>query len=264
MATTKVTDEQEKNVQETTEPKKGSALTNIIMAVLLVVLLSLPLIFTRLNILGAGDALRPIVKSNSFFKYFLPQMPNANDVTTMSREELISIIDKDKDTIASLGEQISAQKQIAEAYTGSVDGFEKLKEDKSSVEAQRVQNNADRNHLEADKSKFYEQLKNGDRPAFEEFYKGMDPNTAEKLYKESLKQDKIDSQIADYISYYEKMEASSAAKIFERLAITDSNLVTNILFYMDKGKASKILQVMDSKISSGISNMLAKKTPISK
>lgn len=255
--------DQENNIEQTTVQKKSSSLPNIILAVLLVVLLCLPLIFTRLNILGAGDMLRPILKTNSVFKYILPPSGNPDDVSTMSREELLNLIDKDKATIASLQNQINVLKQISDAYTGSPDGLEKFNSDRASIEAQKAQNDADKKQLEADKTKFYEQLKNGDRPTYEDFYKRLDSATAQKLYQESMQQDKVDSQIADYVSYYSKMDPTSAAKIFEKLSVTDSNLVTNILFYMDKGKASKILQSMDSKIASGISDMLAKKTPIS-
>lgn len=262
MASTQVTNEQENAIQETTVQKKNSSLPNIIMAVLIIVLLCLPIIFTRLNIMGAGDMLRPILKNNSVFKYFLPPSLNSNDASTMSREELMNLIDKDKATIASLQNQIDILKQVSDVYTGSPNGFDTFNTERASVEAQKAQNSIDRKQLDADKTKFYEQLKNGDRPTFEIFYKNMDPNTAQKLFKESLAQDKVDSQIADYVSYYANMDSTSATKIFEKLSVTDPNLVTNILFYMDKGKASKILQAMDPKISSGISNLLAKKTPI--
>jgi flagellar motility protein MotE (MotC chaperone) len=260
---TKAANEQENEVQETSSQKKNSSLPNIIMAVLLVVLLSLPLILTRLNVLGAGDALRPILKTNSIFKYFLPPVPNSNDVSTMSRQELMSVIDKDKAQIAALQNQIKILQQISEVYTGSSDGMQKFEQEKSSVAAAKQQIENDKRALAADRAKFSEQVKNADRASFEEYYKKISPATAQKLYEESIKADAADNMIKGFVSYYEKMDSSSAAKIFEKLSFSDPNLVVNILYYMDKGKGTKILQAMDPKISSGISYMLAKKVPIS-
>lgn len=257
------TEEQEQQGQQKVKKKtENSTAIILILVVFLVILLSIPIIFTRFNILGAGESLRPMLKTNSIFRYILPPAKDPNDISTMSREELININNELKSKIKVLETQLKESQRVSEIYTGIPDGFEKLDYDKAQIKSQQELIQKEKEAIEKDKAEFFKKVKNENKPAFVDYYEKMDPETAKKLYAEILKEDKVYADIKAFVDYYEKMDPTSAAKIFEQISKSDINLAANIIKYMEKGKGSKILQAMDPKISSRITDILAKQTSI--
>lgn len=259
------TGETAENGQQTSKSKNkkdNPFSTIILLIVFLVILLSIPLIFTRFNILGAGERLSPILKTNSIFRAFLPPIKDPNDVAFMNREQLINLINDYKTKVAMLETQLKEDKRVSEIYTGTPDGFQKFDTEKAHVQAQKESLEKEKTQLEQDKQKFYEQVKNEDKPSFKDYYEKIDSATAKKLYAEILKEEKISNEIKAFVDYYEKMEPSSAAKIFEQISKSDTELVASIIKNMEKGKASKILQAMDTKVASRVTDILAQQTPI--
>jgi len=92
----------------------------------------------------------------------------------------------------------------------------------------------------------------------------MDSTTAKAIYNEVMKEDKVSNQIKAFVDYYQKMDPTSCAKIFEQISKSQIELVAKILENMDSGKASKVLQAMDPKISGGLTAILVKQLPIPK
>lgn len=252
------------NNQERPKKKDSSAFGTLFLIIFLFLLLSIPIIFTRFNLFGAGESLRPILKTNSVFRNFLPPVKDPNDAAYMNREQLLALVNDLKGKVEASNTQLSESNRVSEIYTGAVDGFLKFDADKAQVEATKAQNQKERAQLEQDKVTFYNKVKNEDKPSFKEFYEKMDAKTAEKIYTQVMKEEKVSTQIKAFVEYYQKMDPSACAKIFEQISKTQVDLVAEILLNMDSGKASKVLEAMDSKVSAKITEVLANKLPIPK
>jgi flagellar motility protein MotE (MotC chaperone) len=248
--------------KKTEKKSDGSFVLILILTIMLIALISIPLGFIHFNVFGAGETLRPYIGTNSIFRKVLPAVNNPEDPKNMNRDQLTALIDSQKSKISDLEANLKQMKNISEDYTGSADGFEKLDADKRQLNQESEQLEKDEHQLEKTKLAFAEQVKNSDTKSFKEYYQSMNADTAKKMYEEILREDKANAEIKEFVSFYEKMDPVYAAKIFEQVASTQPTLVANMISYMDKNKASKILQEMDVKTAGKITDILAKKSPI--
>ena len=109
------------------------------------------------------------------------------------------------------------------------------------------------------KDDFYNQVVYADKgPGIDEYkkyYESIDPDTAEKLYKEVVQQEAADSKMDDYVKAYSAMKPKEAAGIFEKM---DDNLdlAAEILTAMDSDSRGKILGAMDPDIAAKITKLM--------
>lgn len=77
--------------------KKRTSFSSILILIMLIlIMISIPMGIIRFNLLGAGDLLRPYIKSDSKFAKILPPAKNSKDIEMMNREELLSYIEENE------------------------------------------------------------------------------------------------------------------------------------------------------------------------
>ena len=109
------------------------------------------------------------------------------------------------------------------------------------------------------KTEFYEEVVYADKgPGIEEYrkyYEGMDPATAEYLYKQVLQQSEESRKISEYVESYSSIKPASAAAIFS--AMTDNlDLVSRILEAMDAEQRGAILAAMEPDLAARLTKMM--------
>ena len=107
-------------------------------------------------------------------------------------------------------------------------------EQEQSAFAKRVQ--------EFDKNVVYND-KAPDTEEFKKYYEEIEPDNAEKIYKEVCKDYEYSQEIKDQADAYGKMEPASAAAILSEMT-NDLTLVAKILDSMQTSKSALILQNM--------------------
>ena len=109
------------------------------------------------------------------------------------------------------------------------------------------------------KTEFYEEViysENGPGPeAFMEYYEAMDPETAELIYQQVVKQENYSAEIEEYARAYSEMKPKEAAGIFEAMT-DDLELAAKILGAMQPDDRGKILGVMDPEIAARITKIM--------
>ena len=109
------------------------------------------------------------------------------------------------------------------------------------------------------KTEFYEEVVFADQAPdianYRTYYESIDPDNAEYLYKQVVKQMAEDEELSEYVKAYTEMKPKSAAKVFEEMS-SNLDLVARILGAMDASSRAKILNVMDPKIASSLTKIM--------
>ena len=109
------------------------------------------------------------------------------------------------------------------------------------------------------KNQFYEDVIYSDKaPSIEEYmkyYEGMDPATAEYIYKQAVSQKEESDEVKEYAKAYSDMKPKEAAAIFE--AMTDKlDLVARILSIMTAEERGDILGVMKPDVAAKVTKIM--------
>ena len=122
---------------------------------------------------------------------------------------------------------------VVDLAKGHVKALKKFEQEQSAF-AKRVQ--------EFDKNVVYND-KAPDTEEFKKYYEEIEPDNAEKIYKEVCKDYEYSQEIKDQADAYGKMEPASAAAILSEMT-NDLTLVAKILDSMQTSKSALILQNM--------------------
>ena len=91
--------------------------------------------------------------------------------------------------------------------------------------------------------------------AYQKYYESIDPEKAEALYQQVIKQVEADKEMEDYVAAYSAMKPKEAAQIFE--SMTDNlALAARILENMDSDSRGKILGAMDKDVAAKITKLM--------
>ena len=109
------------------------------------------------------------------------------------------------------------------------------------------------------KAKFYEEVVYAENaPDIEEYktyYESIEPQTAERLYKQVVSDIQQNEKLKDYIATYSSMKPAEAATIFNTMT-KNLKLVAKILNGMDKESRGKILGKMDADTAAAVTKLM--------
>jgi len=235
------------------EEEGGGILSALVVVFIILVWLAILALLIKLDVGGFGSGvLYPVFKDVPGINKILPdnideeleesaEFTNLDDaVAEINRlRERVKDLEDDKgsSSTASSEEVASLKEEIRRLQT-----FED-----SQIEFQKL------------KTEFYEEVVFADTaPSVDEYkkyYEEIDPDNAEYIYRQVVKQIETDKDLMDYVNAYSKMKPKQAAAIFEQM--TDNlDLVANILEKMDVQSRSKILGVMDSEVASQLTKIM--------
>lgn len=239
------------------EDSEGSAVSVVLVTgIIVIVWLGILGLLIKLDVGGFGsNVLTPVLKDVPVVNKILPgskETETADEGEYGGYTSLKEAVEQIKILEMQLANEKEGNDSEAEEVAALKAEIERLKTFESSqVEFQRI------------KTEFYEEVVYAEKgPGAEEYrkyYEGMDPATAEYLYKEVVKQAEVDKEVKDYAKAYSEMKPKEAAAIFE--AMTDNlELAAKILDTMDAKSRGKILGVMDAKVAARLTKIMDPQT----
>jgi flagellar motility protein MotE (MotC chaperone) len=150
-----------------------------------------------------------------------------------------------------------------EALESQIERLMKDSDDKETLIASLNRRIADLSELEtqrdlirAEQTEFYEMIANDDQNAFARFYESVDPETAERIYAQTVNNNAINAEIRRYTQTFQEMKPDSAAAILEEMVRTDSDTVILILQNVDARQRALILSNMTPRNASALSRRI--------
>lgn len=227
---------------------------SVFFIVVLIVLIWLAILalLVKLDIGGFGSGvLYPILKDVPVVNRILPDV--------VDTEEYVGEFDNLPDALAEIERLNAVVAELKEAQD-AVD-----EEDSDEVKALKEEiarlRTFEDSQIEFDKLKteFYEEVVFAENAPtidqYKAFYESIDPDNAEYLYKQVVRQLEVDSEMKEYVQAYTDMKPKQAAAIFEMMG-DNIDLVAKILGQMEPSGRAKILGVMDPEMASKITKIM--------
>ena len=245
--------ELEAQEDELDEADGGSAPIVLVTFIIVVIWIAILALLIKLDVGGFGSTvLRPILQNVPVVNKILPteKMPTAGS----DEGEYYGYAD-----MADAIEQIKRlELELENVQSGEAASRERIRELEAEIDRLRTFEN-NQIAFEDIKNEFYEEVIYSDKgpgaEAFIEYYESMDPATAEKLYKQVVAQQQVDSEVKDYANAYSEMKAKEAAAIFEAMQ-DDLDLAAKILKTMDAENRGKILGAMDEEVAARLTKIM--------
>lgn len=239
--------------EELDEADGGSTPIMLVTFIIVVIWIAILALLIKLDVGGFGSTvLKPILQNVPVVNKVLPseKMPQAGKGT----DAYYGYTD-----LADAVEQIRRlELELENVQSGNADAKERIQELEAEISRLRTFEN-NQIAFEDIKNEFYEEVIYSDKgpgaEAFIEYYESMDPATAEKLYKQVVAQQQVDSEVKDYANAYSEMKPKEAAAIFEAMQ-DDLELAAKILETMDAESRGKILGAMDAEVAARLTKIM--------
>ena len=219
-------DKNKENKVSTDESTGSKIVTVLIVLVIVVIWLAIFGVLIKLDVGNFGsEVLYPVLKDVPVVNMILPE-PAQNQSDTARIKELESQLAANKNAGSANQSEVSD-------LQAEINRLKKFEQEQSAF-AKRVQ--------EFDKNVVYND-KAPDTEEFKKYYEEIEPDNAEKIYKEVCKDYEYSQEIKDQADAYGKMEPASAAAILSEMT-NDLTLVAKILDSMQTSKSALILQNM--------------------
>lgn len=225
------------------EEKEGvvsKILSALIWLFIIVILLSIIIIFIKLDIGNIGSSvLRPVLKDVPVVNWVLPDVSDkiVADENGYEYTNLTDAVDKIKELqqeIEKLKKESKKDQKTIDDLTAEVARL-KVFEDNSGEFDKRV--------LEFDQNVVFND-KAPDISEYAAYYEGINAENAAEIYRQVIEQQQVDEQIKLQGERYAKMEPADAAAALQ-IMTGDLDLVAQILSSMSTSKSALIMQEME-------------------
>ena len=242
-----------KGGEEEDEDSKGSGiLVAIVFILILAVWLAIVGLLIHMDVGGFGSSvLYPVLKDVPVINRILPETTEYDEegdtdpYAFASMEEAVARVKQLEKQLAKAKKKNKAAASSADEIIALEEELQKYKDEEASFEETR--------------QKFYEEVVYSDNApdinSYKEFYESIEPEIAEKLYKQVVADIADDEELSDYVNTYSSMKASEAASIFNNMT-NDLRLVSKILGAMDKESRGAILGKMDVETAAAVTKLL--------
>ena len=241
---------EEANIED--DEEGGTLSVIIVTCVIILVWLGILILLIKLDVGGFGsNVLAPVIGDVPVLNKILPESTETEVVDGDSYggySSLKQAVDQIERLELELEQARSNLNANAEQIKQLEDEIERLRTfEANQIEFQRIKN------------EFYEEViyaENG--PGAEEYaryYESMDPETAENLYKQVVREEAISDEIKDYAQAYSEMKPKEAAAIFEEMT-NNLDLAAKILGVMEPDDRGAILGAMDPEIAARITKIM--------
>lgn len=245
-------EEKKKKGEEDGDDEGGGGILVFIVAILIFfVWLAIIALLIRMDVGGFGSTiLYPILKDVPVINRILPETEEY--VEDEEDPYAFDSMDEAIDRIKYLEKQLAKAKKKNKNAQAQSEEYELL-----AAELQRYKDNEA--NFEKIKQKFYEEVVYSDQAPdikqYKEYYESIEPQNAEKLYKQVVGEIKKDEELEKYVATYTAMKADEAAKIFDDMT-KDLRLVGKILWAMDTDSRGKIMGKMDVDTAAAVTKLM--------
>lgn len=251
--------ELEKKENEMEPEEAGGFSVALVTLFIVCIWIAIICLLIKLDVGGFGSSiLYPVLKDVPVVQKILPEV----------QEDFEDVDDEDPESQEGYGGYANIKEAVS--YIKELElQIEQLQNNASSSEeyvteleeeVKRLQTFEDQQvEFERIKDEFYREVIYADNgPGAEEYikyYESINPELAEELYKQVVKQEEIDETMKDYVQAYTAMKPKEAAQIFEAMT-EDLVLASQILKNMDSESRGKIMGVMDAEIAAQITKIM--------
>lgn len=241
------------------EESKGSgAVVFIAGLIILLVWLAIIALLIHMDVGGIGTMLEP----------YLSKVPVVKNVLPESTEKKASKKD-DPYAFSSMQEAVARVKQLEKQVASQKKQLQQAKNsssDLASAKKQLKKYQKNEKNFEKEKEEFYEQVVYNDNAPdtseYQKYYQEIEPDNAEKIYRQVVQDSQTDSKLADYAKTYSAMKPQEAADIFDSMT-NNLSLVAKILNAMSADSRGQILGKMDAKTAAAVTKLLEPSTTTS-
>ena len=235
------------------EDESGGGISSFLVTTIIVLVwLLIICLLIKMDVGGFGsEVLTPLLKDVPVVNKILPESTETETATEgayggysslKEAVDYISVLELELEHAQEVNQYDTDELATLKAENERLQEFEDMQ-----VEFQRI------------KEQFYEEVIYADEgpgaEAYKEYYESMDPETAEALYKQVVRQLEEDEEVEDYAAAYSAMKPKEAAAIFESMT-DDLELVARILWVMDSDTRGSILGVMDSDVAAKLTKIM--------
>lgn len=238
------------NPEEVNEESAGGKVVTILI-VLVIVLIWLGIfgVLIKLDVGNFGsEVLYPILKDVPVLNMVLPEVEEDEDKPSGEYDNL-------KEANARIKELESKLAATSSSDTANSSEIEELK---AEVERLKKFENNQRQFAERvkefDKNVVYND-KAPDTEEYKTYYEQIEPDNAQEIYKEVVRDFQYTQEVKDQAEMYGKMTPANAAAILEEMS-NDLNLVASILDCMQASKSAEILQNMNTTTAAQITTKM--------
>ena len=234
------------------EKKGGGILSALIGIAIFLIVLGVLIAFIKLDVGGFGSGvLRPILKNVPVVNRILPAYTDEEffEESNSQYSTLESAVARIKALELQLSDYQNQDESDSETITDLKAEIERLKvyEDEYKQFQDRVKE-FDKNVVFAEKAPDIEEYK--------QYYSEIQPENAEEIYRQVVEQLQYDEKVKEEAARYAKMDAASAAKVFEIMCADDLDTVCGIISSMGNKNASAIMNELDPATAAKITKKL--------
>lgn len=235
----------------------GGLSVALVTVIIIVIWLAILALLIKLDVGGFGsNVMRPLIKDVPVLKEILPaESLLGSGISTVEEDDTYMGFESLEEAIVYI-KQLEYELELERLTTGNdsarVEELEaeikRLKTfEESQVEFERIKNQFYSEVIYAENAPSIEEYK--------KYYESINPEKAEELYRQVIKQTEANSEIKDYVAAYTAMKPKQAAAIFESMT-DDLSLAAEILENMDSDSRGKILGAMDSEVAAKITKLM--------
>ena len=241
---------EEANIED--DEEGGTLSVIIVTCIIILVWLGILILLIKLDVGGFGsNVLAPVIGDVPVLNKILPE----STVTEVEDGDsyggytsLKQAVDQIERLELELEQARSNMNANAEQIQQLQDEITRLRTfEANQIEFQRIKN------------EFYEEViyaENGPGPEeYARYYETMDPETAENLYKQVVREEAVSQEIKNYAQAYSEMKPKEAAAIFEEMT-NNLDLAAKILGVMEPDDRGAILGAMDPEIAARITKIM--------
>lgn len=244
--------EYEVTEEEEVEKEGGNKFVTVLVTLVIILIwLAILVLCVKWDVGGFGsEVLQPVLKDVPVLNKILPKVDGED------------LVQDDKYPYATLSEAVAQIKNLetqlknAKEATGS--DSDKIAQLQAEIDRLKQFENQQTAFLK-EKEEFYEKVVYTDNaPEIEEYkkyYESIDPENAEKLYKQVVQDMQYEQEVQDYAKAYSAMKPAQAAGILE--AMTDNlELAAKILQAMSADARGNILGAMKADVAAQITKIM--------
>ncbi|NLG87996.1 MAG: hypothetical protein GX494_02060 [Clostridiaceae bacterium] len=216
------------------------------------------------NIYNLGEYFRPRIEKTPIIRHALPPLPaweDPDDPKHLTQAELIKKYNEYRSDKADLTLRLEeANRRIMELESEK----ERLSSLKDEAEAARLDNEKllekieqERAQLQKEKEEVAQIIARGNPEGLKDYFNRIDPETAQKIYTDIIKQEAADQQVKAMAKTYAEMEPANAAAILTELTSKDTDLVLDIISLMKSDESAEIMENMEPELAAELIKKLA-------
>ena len=220
--------------------------------IILLVWLAIIAILIHMDVGGIGTMLTPYLKNLPGVNRILPQ----NESTNSTSEE------NDPYAFSSMQEAVARVKQLEKENASlkkQVEKAENSSSDLAQAKKQLSKYQKNEKKFEQEKENFYENVVYADKAPdisnYKTYYEEIEPENAEKIYKQVIQDLQDDTNMSNYAKTYAAMKPQEAADIFDTMT-NNLKLVAKILNAMDTESRGAILGKMDADTAAAVTKLM--------